>query len=476
MRRTENHLLHPAWTLALPLIAATAVVACPAERRLFVTIAAAAVYALMQWMVPKCRFRTDHYFSPVNVALGLLLIKLVVAPMLVMAVDPKNELFIGMPTRASMEGSIAIDVIAYIGLCLGLGFAGEGRAPLALRVFSTAPGRTTAVIFAALGMVGFYLAFGSPGRLTRMLLDPSTMVNTKLGADGGITAFLDTVLRPFFAFALVAWWSRSADREGSATFRAVVAAIGITVANMTFSFNRAAFVFPLVSLIAAYSVRVRRISPVATAAALAVMFPLLFMLGGYRAKVLAPPTALAGVGAIEASLYEISDTVQAYAGGPALTGLFLQQQEWGAHPYGGSTLVASALSPVPIVGKSFREGSGSALYNRVLYGMPGYEDQIIPFSAELFVNFHAAGVLAGFFLLGRLLARAHVWFSAAESSFGAFAIQYMFMWCAMLSVWSLSVVSQIAIYFLGPVYLYAAAVEVRRWLRGMRVPRLASSY
>ena len=72
--RRRPELLHPAWTLGLPLIAATAVVLCPAERRLYGVVASAMLFALMQWVLPKCRFRTDHYFSPVNVALALMLV------------------------------------------------------------------------------------------------------------------------------------------------------------------------------------------------------------------------------------------------------------------------------------------------------------------------------------------------------------------------------------------------------------------
>ncbi len=159
-----------------------------------------------------------------------------------------------------------------------------------------------------------------------------------------------------------------------------------------------------------------------------------------------------------------------------MAAIFLDEEKWGAHPYGGSTLIASALSPVPVLGKSFLDSNGSTLYNNALYGMTGFEDQIIPFSAELFVNFHALGVLVGFFALGQVLGRADLWFSAAGSSFGAFAIQYAAMWCATLSVWSLSVFSQIAIYFLGPIYLYCAVVQARTWLRGMRAPRFANSF
>jgi hypothetical protein len=448
-------------------------------------LASAPVFALMQWLLPRCRFRTDHYFSPINLALLLLLSKLVIAPILVMAVGAENDLFVATPSRESMEGAMLIDLIGYVAFCFGLAFMPRPgvarRQPSIIALLSEIPSSAVVVVFAAVGLVGFVLAFGSPGRIVEYFLKPTAATELQREYAGNWSGFLGLVLRPFLAFAMVAWWARSVDRPrrpGSMwppMLAGAAAAIGITIANFTFSFNRAAFVFPVVSLAAVYSARSRRISPLVTASALAVFLPLLVAVGNYRAIMLAPVTAPASTGTFKATLRDASETMQAYAGGPPLTGLFLDELGWGDHLYGGSTLVASVLSPVPVLGKSFRESSGSTLYNRTLYGMSGFVDQIIPFSAELFVNFHAAGVLAGFFGLGLVLGRAQLWFDAVGSSFGAFVIQYVSMWCAMLAMWSLSVFSQIAIYFLGPIYLYWATVQTRAWLRSMRFHRAATS-
>lgn len=452
-------------------------IASPANRRLPIVLASASIFTLMQWTVSSCRFRTGNYFSPVNIALVLLLVKSVIAPILVMAVGATNDLFVAVSSRESMQGAVLIDVIAYVALCLGLALA-RPNSP-ALKVLGVSPGTGAIVIFAGLGLLGFFLAFGSPGKIVEYFQNPASLQEMQRENEGSWSGFLATVLRPFLAFALIAWWTRSIDKTRPSwrlILSGVVAAAGVTLANATFSFNRAAFVFPLLALAAVYNARSRRLSPLVIAAVLAVLLPLLFAIGNYRAEKLAPPTAPQAHGTWETSLREASDTIQAYSGGPPLAGVFLERTNWGAHPYLGSTLVASALAPAPILGKGFRESSGSALYNQVLYGVPGYEDQIIPFSSELFVNFHAIGVIAGFFVLGQVLARAEGWFATVESAFGAFTIQYVFMWCAMLSAWSLSIFSQITIYFLWPVYLYCAAACARAWLRGMRVPKLANSF
>ncbi len=477
--------LHPAWTLSLPLLTLTAVLASPAQNRLFTALLAAAVIVLMQWLIPKCRFRTDHYFSPLNLALGLLLVKLIIAPVMVMIVGAGNDLFVAVPSRESMEGAVIIDLFAYVAFCLGLFFASDRltdqRPPSMIAALFETPGPVTAIVFAAAGLLGFILVFGSPGRIVAYFLDPATSADMKDELEGSWSGFLGTILRPFLAFALVAWWARCVDRTAPSKgirgqlLAGVVAAIGITLANLTFSFNRAAFVFPVLSLVAVYSARVRRIPPLVTAIALGLLLPVLFLLAHFRASRL--PGAVADDSkTTQASMGEANDTVQGYAGGPPLAGLFLQELKWGEHLFGGSTLVASAFSPVPILGKSFRDSSGSALYNNTLYGMPGWEDQIIPFSSELFVNLHVFGVVSGFFMLGLALSKAQLFFAAAQSAFGAFAMQYIATWGATLSVWSLSVFCQIAIYFLWPIYLYWAAVQSRNWLRGMRVQRAGVSH
>ena len=151
--------------------------------------------------------------------------------------------------------------------------------------------------------------------------------------------------------------------------------------------------------------------------------------------------------------------------GPQYTGTFYDRIDWGRQLYGGATLVSSVLSPVPILGKGFRDSSGPVLFNRAIYGVDDIQDQILPFASELFANFHALGVVVGFGALGALLSLGERWFAAAESTFAAFCIQYVFLWAAMLTCWSLSVFSQILIYFFCPIYVFVAVVQVREWLR-----------
>ncbi len=284
------------------------------------------------------------------------------------------------------------------------------------------------------------------------------------------------MLRTFFAFALVTWWARIADRHRDSGSRwipilaGLAAATGITAANLTYGFNRGAVVFPLVSLLAVYSMRIRRIPPAVTFTVFACCVPLLLAVATFRANSQLAQIAPEAERKSGAPLAELTENIVVYCGGPQLTGVFYESLDWGDRLFGGSTLISSIMSPIPILGKGFREESGPIVYNHAIYGTDGIDDQIPPFASELFGNLHIAGVVAGFVGLGLLLAMFESWLYAVDSTFGAFVVQYIAVWGAMLTVWSLSVYVQILFYFLGPVYLYLAIIHVRGWLRRAPAP------
>ncbi|MEO8099669.1 MAG: hypothetical protein ABI811_18365 [Acidobacteriota bacterium] len=466
----------PHWTLCLPLLALTAIFFAAPENRLIAAMASSTVYTLMQWLVPQCRLRRDAVLSPQNLATLLFLAKLVVVPMLVMLVGPTVGVLPSLPTHDSIEWALLIATVAYIAFCYGLSFVSAraldpGSRPL-LNALSQIPSRNTVLVFAALGLTGFALIFGSPAGFMEYFLNPPE-VKLNQSTEATWAEFLAIILRPFLAVALVAMWSRHVDGAAGHHSHAkkvavgILAAVVILAANLTFAFNRAAFVFPLISMAAVYSARVKRISPWTMLLTAAMALPLLISIGTYRAATPRDTEVFTNSDALQASLAKASDNFQVYSAAPQFTGYFYEKTGWGDHLLGGSSLIASALSPIPILGKSFRETNGPAIFNRAIYGSLGFEDQIIPYEAELFVNFHAAGVAAGFFGLGLLLGGMQRWLDYASSTFGAFAIQYAGIWGATLTVWSVSIYSQILFYFFGPFYVFIALQWARKWLRSL---------
>ena len=107
---------------------------------------------------------------------------------------------------------------------------------------------------------------------------------------------------------------------------------------------------------------------------------------------------------------ELNEMFQVYGGAPQFLGFFLEMGEWGANPQWGRVIASSALAPLPILGKPFRESSGNAIYNRFIYGTLDVQDQIAPFQGETFLDFHLPGLLVGFGLLGWLAFRLQMAF------------------------------------------------------------------
>ena len=115
----------------------------------------------------------------------------------------------------------------------------------------------SAVLF-SLGVVGFLAAFGNIGNLVEYFTNPTILAGRLQEMEGSWRGLGSTVLRPFLAFALILPWCRGVDLYARAsgrmrqTLATAAVACGIVLANLTFSFNRAAFVFPLVTLTAVF--------------------------------------------------------------------------------------------------------------------------------------------------------------------------------------------------------------------------------
>jgi hypothetical protein len=153
---------------------------------------------------------------------------------------------------------------------------------------------------------------------------------------------------------------------------------------------------------------------------------------------------------------DLVDTLQMYGSGPQYLGFLLERSDWGRAPYLGSTLFPSLVEPLPVIGRQFRASSGPTIYNEMIYGTSGIEDQIIPFSGEMFLNFHIFGVMVGFCLLAVVASWLQQLFERASNSLEVYIWQYAAVWILFLVLGSISVTSQILFYFFWPIYFYFA--------------------
>ena len=339
------------------------------------------------------------------------------------------------------------------------------RCSKTLELPAEAPSLAYIALNGALGFIGFFFAFGALSKVAEYFSDPSGYlsrfadVSDKLGLAAG------QFLRPFLGICVVMLWCRWLDRKRSHKtkhFSSIVTALAILAvcfSNATFNYNRGSLVVPLVAMLAVIVSGPSRVPRRTVVSAGAIVLIVLFLMpfyGAYRSSNFTGQELFndPSVRDFLADKVELSEMFQVYGGAPQFLGFFLETGKWGADPQWGKVLVSSALAPLPILGKPFRENSGTAIYNRLIYGMLDVEDQIAPFQGEAFLDFHLAGVLAGFCLLGWIAFKLQTAFVQSQSFFEMFIWQYFSVWTFFLIFGSLSVVSQIFIYFCWPFYLY----------------------
>ena len=233
-------------------------------------------------------------------------------------------------------------------------------------------------------------------------------------------------------------------------------------------YNRGAFLVPLAAMAAVVLRKSDKISATVLASVVAVLLVLAPLLSLFRHGLLKLDEAAdsADLEAVAAENIDPVDYIQMYGSAPQYLGYLLEATRWGASPRWGGVMVSSVLSPVPVLGKAVPSGSGTAIYNRLIYGTSEIQDQVVPFQGELLMDFHLAGVLAGYVLLGWVIHRLQGQFEWSASSLDRYIWQYTAVWASFLIFGSVSVVSQILLYFFWP-----PAVPMR-WRRFFPASRL----
>jgi hypothetical protein len=430
---------------------------------------AAVAFALLQVLLPACRPSRAHLVSPLNWIVLAFFLQLVVLPLIISWAGPAVATLPFLPGRRALDRSMLISMGAFAAFSIGYAlFAVRGDAAPQGRGGGLP--RSMVLAYAAIGLVGVYIRFGSVGELFATLADPTRLLLTNAEQDGTLRGVASTFLRPFLLSSIVMAWGVWVDRGGAAAPRVVrlaltaLAAAGIVLVGATYQLNRASFVVPLLALTAAYSVHVRRLSLGALAATALLLALLAVPLGKYRTSdVTAADLARGTSGRDEVLRFDDLDMeIQVYASAPQFAGFLLETAQSGNERFTAGTLVSSVLSPVPILGKGFRESSGHSAYNRLIYGNTGIADQIAPFEAEVYLCLGPAGLVAAFLLLGAAIARLQRGFERASTAFDTYAIQFTAMWVAFLVQGSIASVAQIFVFFFWPIYGY---VLLRAFLR-----------
>lgn len=419
------------------------------------------VFGSVQILFPRCRPVADKPLCPWNWALLLFGFKLVLLP----AAEVMGGVEIGelphLPSMRSINAALLLESLAYI--CFAATYnelQARHRADAIARTLRWHIPEWLIVVYLIIGMAGVWLFFGSLDVLVAYFRNPAEymlgQINEAPARTGPIA--VSTFLRPFLGFSLVLLVCRLLDRpHGISKFvwgLSAAALILLAAASFSiFSYNRGAFVAPLLALCAAALSRLRTQTWKVVSAAVAVLALLLVTTTIFRSTHGQTDFASSrGDWRIAVGELQVSSLVQVYGNGPQFLGFLLEETD-GSKLQWGRGLMAGILSPVPILGKAFRSSGGTALYNE-LFNRGDSEDQVISFAGELFLNFHVPGVMMGFALLGALLSCLQNAFLRANSALAVYVIQFTAIWLLFLVVGSVSVVSQIAVYFYCPIYLY----------------------
>ncbi|MUL46258.1 hypothetical protein FZI85_09065 [Mycobacterium sp. CBMA293] len=416
-----------------------------------------AAFLGIQLLVPRVRWNSDRVLGPGNVAALLFFLQLVVIPTLFVVSGPILGTLRFRPSDNYINHALLLQVGAYA--CYTVGYVAWAK-PARPKPFLLEPRFTTGVAFyfIAFGAVGVALAFGSMGALVAYFSGQATILTDPEPTT--LSSFAAQFLRPFLAYGVIVLWAlRVARRQPGARLQPMEAGLIVVAiaASAIYDYNRASAAIPLLALVTAYSRFGRRLSPIRIVALLAVVAFAGFLFGGYRD--IYQGTRGGAISESAAGLDHprptFADYLQSYGNGPQFWAVIVQEVDRTGTRQSDS-VISSAMYPVPELGKAFRNDSAPVEYNALIYGEPEIIDQILGFGAELYWNYGSAGIAIGYFLLGLAVRRFDDGLEAAPDALAAYNWSYCGTWVALMVINSISILSQIVVYFFWPIFAMSA--------------------
>lgn len=421
-----------------------------------------AAFLAVQLLVPRLRWDSHRVLGPGNVAALLFAVQLVVIPTVLALYGPFPGTLEAIPADRYVNTALMLQALAYACYAIGYVVWAKPVRPQPL-ILEPAPTNAIAVCFIALGAVGLILQFPTVGALVAYFSGQGDIFDSGPASLGSAAA---QFLRPFLAYGVIVLWAvRMARRRPGARLQPlemflIVVAIG---ASATYHYNRGAVVVPLLAVVTAYGCFGRRPSAAGVLAFLAIVAALGFMFGQYRSfysGTLGGAINPANAG-LDRPAATFTDTLQVYGNGPQFWATVIQEVDRsGMRP--GESVAGSAMYPVPVLGKPFRDTSGDTAYNELIYGEPDISDQILGFGPELYWSFGVPGIAAGYFLLGFAIRRFDDRVAAAPDALASYSWSYCGIWVALLAINSISVLAQIVIYFFGPMFAMFAMARLAK--------------
>ena len=272
----------------------------------------------------------------------------------------------------------------------------------------------------------------------------------------------------FLPFSAVMLWCRGRYRNHrrpriiERLLPPVLIAVVVLSSSLS-SYSRTLFVMPLIA-IAAVMTRQSRSANILKYLTLGVFgVALIVVISSYRMFF----TASGDMVSNDVDLAEVSDMFQDYGSAPQFLAVLIQSNAFHENPGLGRVLISSALSPVPVVGKPFRQYSGNSVYAKMM----GREDQPAPFLGELYLDFSVFGVVVGLFAVGAIVAALQNRFDLAAEPLEIYILQFTGLCCSYFIVCGMAEVTQFATYLFWPVYCLLLFRKIERggYLRNLSI-------
>ncbi|MDQ2833588.1 MAG: hypothetical protein M3Y50_07540 [Acidobacteriota bacterium] len=416
-------------------------------------------YVIAPLILFRCRPGWKPLLSPLNWFFVIFFLALVATPLVVWTQGPYVSIFPSAPSPFSVNVGLLVYTLAYWSFCAAVHrFRKEDRVIAVASAHrdndSWYPSNAMIATFLTLGIIGVLLFFRSPERILQYFLDPQAyLLNIDSEGSGRATVadLASLLLRSFFPFSLLLMWSRAFVGTGAvARTREVLLLALIALSSPIYSYERSSVVIPMLSIAAVLSKRKSASGMIILGGLFVGTVGLVIVLTSYRTS------PLEQIGAVQA--VSMGDQYQTYAMSPQFLGLLLEKTHYGRRLSLGRVLVSSVMTPVPVLGKPFREGSGTSIFGE----LSGRTDLPSPFAGELFLDFHLGGVIAGFFVVGYLLCLLENAFQTAREPLEIYILQFAAVWLGYTVTSSISVVSLAAIYLAVPIYVILFLRRLRR--------------
>jgi hypothetical protein len=450
------------WVLAINAIALIGFACGPVAQEYPLALVGILAFLFVQAFLPACRIRVTAPVCPANIAQGYYWIQLVLVTVLIGYFGVSQGALPYLPSKGVINLAIVVHVVGYLSFCLAYQFC--SRVPAGVS-HESAPGTAYMIVpFAVLGLLGLLLTHGGVAGFIDYVSSP---IEHRLRAEEPTTpqGAAGSFLKHFLGFAVVlawSWWLGKTPRR-KVSILVVTAGVVIVLLVANFNYNRGTMLGPLVGLAAAFSVHVWRIPFKGIVLAGVLALSLAFVFGLYRSTDLDITELSASA---VADMWDPEDVVgfmQIYASAPQMSAYLIESLE--GKFYYGKTLLPSLVYPIPVLGKPYRDTSGTGIFNELIYGDTESVDQVIPLDGELYINFHLAGVVLGNVFLGCFLAWLQGKFVGAPNPVESYAWLMMALWTVFPG--SLPVTSQMYVYSFWPMYIYFVVKSVWSWSGAM---------